>query len=195
MHPKWDMRATRQFAIAVLVTAIGVGAAFSQQSRSKADSRETSEGHATGRVYPLTDDDRLSLIAAALDARVRGDERDCSHLVHAIYEQAGFNYSYAPSSDLYAGTEDFQRVKKPEPGDLVVWRGHVGIVIKPSQHVFFSFLSNGPGIDDYTSSYWKHRGKPRFYRYVKASMGTHRSPQLLRAKRIPGPTPDPEDER
>lgn len=194
MHPKWDMRAARPFAIAVLLTTVGVGAA-AQQSRGRADSNETSDVHASGHNHPLTDDDRLSLIAAALDARVQRQESDCSHLVHAIYEEAGFTYSYAPSSDLYAGTEDFQRVKKPEPGDLVVWRGHVGIVIKPSQHVFFSFLSNGPGIDDYTSSYWKHRGKPRFYRYVRPSTSPHRSPQLLRTNRVHRPTSDSEDDR
>lgn len=194
MHPKWDMRAARPFAIAVLLATVGVCAA-AQQSRSRADSNERSEVHATGHNYPLTDDDRLSLIAAALDARVQRQESDCSHLVHAIYEDAGFRYSYAPSSELYAGTEDFQRVKKPEPGDLVVWRGHVGIVIKPSQHVFFSFLSNGPGIDDYTSSYWKHRGKPRFYRYVKSSFGNQRSPQLLRTNRVHRPTSDSDDDR
>jgi cell wall-associated NlpC family hydrolase len=116
----------------------------------------------------LNDDDRLSLIAAALDARVRRDsEHDCSHLVHAIYEQAGFPYSYAPSSDLYAGVEGFQRVKQPEAGDLIVWRGHAGIVVQPSKHIFFSFMSSGPGTDDYQSPYWKGRGRPRFYRYVK----------------------------
>src|SRR5207248_2413863 len=71
----------------------------------------------------LNQDDRLSLIAAALDARVRrNSEHDCSHLVHAIYQRAGLPYAYAPSSDLYAGAEGFQRVKQPEPGDLVVWR-------------------------------------------------------------------------
>ena len=38
----------------------------------------------------LTQDDRLSLIVAALDARVRQSSTpDCSHLVHAIYERAG----------------------------------------------------------------------------------------------------------
>lgn len=114
----------------------------------------------------LTPDDRLSIIAAALDARVRHSQRDCSHLVHAIYEQAGFPYGYAPSSELYAGAESFQRVKQPKPGDLVVWRGHVGIVIKPSQHIFFSLMRSGPGVDDYESDYWKTRGRPRFYRYA-----------------------------
>jgi hypothetical protein len=120
------------------------------------------------RDLQLNDDDRLSLIAAALDARVRRDsEHDCSHLVHAIYDQAGFPYAYAPSSDLYAGVDGFQRVKQPEPGDLIVWRGHAGIVVQPSKHIFFSFMSSGPGTDDYQSPYWKHRGHPRFYRYVK----------------------------
>ena len=190
MHPKWDMRAARQLAMAALLTTIGVSVALPQQSRGK-----TAESQCAHRDRPLTDDDRLSLIAAALDTRVRSDESDCSHLVHAIYEEAGFTYSYAPSSELYAGVEDFQRVKKPEPGDLVVWRGHVGIVIKPSQHVFFSFLSNGPGVDDYTSSYWKHRGKPRFYRYVRASTGPHRSPQLLRTNRVHRSTSYLDDDR
>ena len=116
----------------------------------------------------LNDDERLSVMAAALDSRIpRFRERDCSHLVHAIYQKAGFPYSYVSSDDLYDGVEGFQRVSEPEPGDLVVWRGHAGIVIRPSRHVFFSFLHAGPGIDDYTSRYWRGRGQPRFYRYVK----------------------------
>ena len=110
-------------------------------------------------------DDRLSVLAAALDRHVRRtSEPDCSHLVHAIYEHAGFPYAYAPSDDIYAGIDGFERVKQPEAGDLIVWRGHVGIVIKPSTHIFFSFMSSGPGTDDYEAPYWKHRGKPRFYR-------------------------------
>ena len=67
----------------------------------------------------LTPDDRLALIAAALDARDRQDSvRDCSHLVHAIYEQAGFAYAYASSTDLYSGVEGFQRTTRPQP---VIW--------------------------------------------------------------------------
>ena len=121
-------------------------------------------------------DDRLSLMAAALrypSTNARGGlgpERDCSHLVHAIYEQAGLGYSYAPSSEIYAGAEGFERVKKPQPGDLIVWRGHVGIVIQPSQHIFFSDMRSGPGTDDYESPYWKSRGRPRFYRYMKEDL-------------------------
>jgi hypothetical protein len=121
-----------------------------------------------GSVRTLSKDDRSSVIAIALHSqRVRPAGRDCSHLVHAIYEHAGFPYTYADSEDIYSGVEGFRRVSKPEPADLVVWHGHVGIVIRPSGHQFFSFLSTGPGIDDYRSRYWKGRGQPRFYRYVK----------------------------
>jgi len=116
----------------------------------------------------LSHDDRLALISAALDSKVRRySERDCSHLVQAIYERAGLPYAYASSDDLYGGVEGFQRVSRPQPGDLVVWRGHAGIVIRPSRHLFFSLLSGGPGIDDYKTPYWKRRGRARFYRYVK----------------------------
>jgi NlpC/P60 family len=67
---------------------------------------------------------------AALDSSIhRGPQRDCSHIVHAVYDRAGFHYPYASSSDLYVGTHEFQRVTHPQGGDLVVWRGHVGIVV------------------------------------------------------------------
>ena len=116
----------------------------------------------------LSPDDGLSVIAAALDARVQATrQRDCSHLVHAIYLRAGFPYPYASSSDLYTGGDDFQRVTRPQPGDLVVWPGHVGIVVNPAQRVFFSRLRRGPGVDAYDARYWKERGQARFYRYIK----------------------------
>jgi cell wall-associated NlpC family hydrolase len=116
----------------------------------------------------LTADDGLSILAAALDSRPRvRSENDCSHLAHAIYQRAGFPYTYASSSDLFDGIVSFERVSHAQPGDLIVWRGHVGIVVKPSRHIFFSLMSSGPGIDDWESSYWRARGHARFYRYVK----------------------------
>jgi cell wall-associated NlpC family hydrolase len=116
----------------------------------------------------LTRDDGQAIVATALDRYARmSRSRDCSHLVHAIYDRAGFPYAYASSTDLYRGTDDFQRVKHPQPGDLVVWRGHVGIVVNPAHRVFYSFLRHGPGIDAYDAQYWKRRGPVRFYRYIK----------------------------
>jgi len=142
------------------------GAAQTVRPLQPVKSGTTSGSRAQNRT--LSKDDRSSVVAVALHSkRVRPAGRDCSHLVHAIYEHAGFPYTYADSEDLYAGVEGFRRVSKPEPADLVVWHGHVGIVILPSGHQFFSFLSTGPGIDDYRSRYWRGRGQPRFYRYVK----------------------------
>jgi NlpC/P60 family len=122
----------------------------------------------------ITADDGLAIIAAALDSRVRLiAKRDCSHLVNAIYVRAGFPYTYVRSSDLYRGAIEFQRVTDPQPGDLVVWRGHVGIVVYPAQHIFFSAMRSGLGIDSYDAPYWKRRGQARFYRYMKLTFVTN----------------------
>jgi cell wall-associated NlpC family hydrolase len=123
----------------------------------------------TSRYRTLSKNDRSAVVAVALHSKkARIDGRDCSHLVHSIYQNAGFPYDYGDSEDLYDGMKGFQRVAQPEPADLVVWHGHVGIVIRPQRHQFFSMLSSGPGVDDYRSHYWKTRGQPRFYRYVKS---------------------------
>jgi cell wall-associated NlpC family hydrolase len=141
-----------------------------RQAGTQGTTRQAASGNrARSTVRTLTADDGLAVISAALDPKVRRySGHDCSHLVHAIYERAGFRYAYSSSDDLYAGVERFQRVTHPQPGDLVVWRGHAGIVVRPSRHVFFSFKSAGPGIDDYESPYWTSRGQARFYRYVKS---------------------------
>jgi NlpC/P60 family protein len=98
-----------------------------------------------------------------------GRTEDCSHFVHDLYEQAGYPYPYASSRDLYLGTENFVRVRAPHPGDLIVWRGHVGIVLDPHEHSFFSSVNSGPRTEYYDSAYWHARGIPRFYRYLTDS--------------------------
>jgi cell wall-associated NlpC family hydrolase len=148
------------------LTLIGLALCVPAHSQPHKDRKSASLNHIAAPVS-LSADEGVSVIAAALDAHVKTSrQRDCSHLVQAIYNQAGFPYAYASSSDLYAGTDDFLRVTHPQPGDLVVWPGHVGIVVNPAQHVFYSRLRHGPGIDDYDSDYWQTRGDARFYRYV-----------------------------
>ena len=121
----------------------------------------------------VSSDQGLSIIGAALESRERTDSNaDCSNLVHAIYERAGFTYSYSNSSELYQGIKEFRRVLHPQPGDLVGWRGHVGIVISPVQHSFFSAMRSGRGVEFYDSPYWQARGRPRFFRYLKAASRT-----------------------
>src|SRR5579859_168607 len=94
---------------------------------------------------------------------------DCSHLVHKLYEQAGHPYPYASSLDLYRGSGPFLRVRYAHPGDLVVWRGHVGIVVNPREHSFFSTTSSGARTENYRSAYWRGRGYPHFFRYLTKS--------------------------
>lgn len=159
--------------IAALLCGVGLCVSWAQEGPRQSGLSSTVRQGANGTRGRKTDrtlspDDRLAVIAAALDSKLHlYSERDCSHLVHTIYERAGLPYTYASSTDLYVGVERFQRVAQPQPGDLVVWRGHVGIVIRPSRHVFFSFMHGGPGIDDYEAPYWTSRGRARFYRYVK----------------------------
>jgi hypothetical protein len=156
------------FAQALCAFSIDQPAGETTASRAAAKSvKGASRTHArTQRL--LTPDDGLAVISAALDTqRHFASNRDCSHLVHAIYDRAGFPYVYATSDDLYDGVTSFRRVFHPQTGDLIVWHGHVGIVVRPSHHVFFSFLRKGPKTDNYRSAYWTGRGEPRFYRYLK----------------------------
>ena len=177
------MRFSAKTAGALTLCGFALSASFAQPQTQAAQNSDAVKQvhqeqirheHSSRRPAPviLSADDGLSVIAAALDARVKASRQpDCSHLVHAIYLQAGFPYPYASSSDLYDGTDEFQRVTRPQPGDLVVWPGHVGIVVNPAQRAFFSRLRRGPGIDAYDAQYWKQRGQARFYRYVKQVPG------------------------
>jgi NlpC/P60 family len=144
----------------------------------------------------LSGDDGLAILGAALEGRYKAESRsDCSHLVHAIYEKAGFPYKYQRSSDLYAGVEEFHRVTQPQPGDLIVWPGHAGIVVSPTQHTFYSSLRSGFGMQPYDSVYWKGRGRPHFFRYVKAGpqtvLAVKRTPALKPSPALPAPKPMP----
>lgn len=106
------------------------------------------------------------LVDYALQAGARLTRQpDCSHLVHLIYSHAGLNYSYQPSRALYAGVEDFERVTRPQPGDLIVWRGHVGIVVSPREKTFFSSVRSGIITESWKEAQWLRRGRPRFLRY------------------------------
>jgi len=147
----------------------GASSAQLKSDNSEADHRAIREFAEPMTPWLLNSDEGLAIIGAALESRHTDSNADCSTLVHAIYERAGFAYSYANSSELYAGIKAFRQVKRPQPGDLVVWRGHVGIVISPVQHSFFSAMRSGRGVEFYDSPYWKARGQPRFFRYLRAA--------------------------
>ncbi|SRR5216683_340777 len=101
-----------------------------------------------------------------LGAQLQSTNFDCSHLVHSLYERVGLHYQYATSHTLYRGVEEFQRVLQPISGDVVVWRGHMGIVVDPAKHSFLSALRTHVKTSSYISGYWRHRGPPRFFRFA-----------------------------
>jgi len=138
----------------------------------------------------LTRNEGLAIVQTISDhhqsLRGKRAKPDCSHLVNDIYGLAGFPYPYAKSADLYRGHPSFVRVSVPQPGDLIVWRGHVGLVLDPRQHFFYSSLRSGLDTEDYTSAYWRRWGTPHFYRYRAAS-----DDSILTARRTAPPN-DPE---
>jgi NlpC/P60 family len=188
-------------AVLFLILWGGVsGATSAQQSvRKHEDPDAVARKNANQRQGPfvaplLSPDDGLAVLAAALQAHAQADlMRDCSHLVNGIYARAGFPYPYVQSSNLYTGTREFWRVVRPQPGDLVVWPGHVGIVINPVQHSFYSALRSGFGVADYDSTYWRRRGQARFYRYIKGFSITDRTTNEQSASlTVSGSQVDPE---
>src|SRR5216684_8597475 len=114
--------------------------------------------------------------------------QDCSHLVHQVYLAAGYEYPYASSFDIYAGNENFGRVKTPQAGDVVAWPGHVGIVVDPLQHSFYSLVSTGLEAQDYAGPYWRSRGRPRFYRYKVEDSGSQTTAKAAATPVVPNST-------
>ena len=178
--------------VALLLCLAVIPAALAQQKQGgsngayRANRDDPGPQYKTTASRPLTLDEGLAILNAALDSRHnKSFSSDCSHFVHGLYERAGFPYGYAPSSDLYAGIDEFRRVANPQPGDLAVWPGHAGIVVNPVQHSFFSLLRSGPGVDSYDAPYWKQRGRPRFFRYAKAGSSGAPSTSLRTASLNP----------
>ncbi len=143
---------------------------FEQTGQVEADGEDGNSScrDAGCTASPSSDRSDSAIVRIALNSQPRiGHLLDCSHFVHSVYERAGLPYPYASSSDLYLGINNFRRVSSPHAGDLAVWRGHVGIVVDPAERSFLSILRVGPSIDYYDSRYWKRRGKPHFFQYVK----------------------------
>jgi len=140
------------------------------------------------RLLSVEEGQTIANAARDQDQRTRG-ARDCSHLVHQAYLHAGFEYPYASSFELYTGDENFERVRHPQPGDLIVWPGHVGVVLEPLAHSFYSLVSTGPEAQNYEGAYWKSRGRPRFYRYKIENA------EILTASKGPAPVKAPNSTR
>src|SRR5437879_5670374 len=174
---EWKWKAVYKLMLAACVASgcLLVGAPAKAQVASV-----TQGATPNSRLLSVEEGRTIADAARDQDQRTRG-ARDCSHLVHQAYLNAGFEYPYASSFELYTGDENFERVRHPQPGDLIVWPGHVGIVLEPLAHSFYSLVSTGLEAQNYEGPYWKSRGRPRFYRYKVESA------EVLTAVKGPAP--------
>ncbi len=144
-------------ALGCLLTS---NAAFCEQKAAIVDTVEQRGGRL------LTRAEGVALVDRALEHSASSPQLDCSHLVHQMLTATGLAYPYATSHEIFAGIPQFRRVHSAQPGDLIVWPGHVGLVVDTQRSEFLSSRGSGVGTDNYSSEYWQARGRPRFYRYV-----------------------------
>jgi hypothetical protein len=157
----FNWRAARILALMACLAGACLGAGSLAQAQGTSASQDSGSN---SRLLTAKEGRAIVDAAREQDRAARGAQ-DCSHLVHQTYLSAGFDYPYASSFELYAGNENFERVKYSQPGDLIVWPGHAGIVVDPLHHSFYSLVSTGLEAQNYEGSYWRSRGRPRFYRY------------------------------
>src|SRR5713226_9013087 len=183
---EFNWRVARGIALAVCLAGWIAGSSPARAQAAppalvKPQAASTQQGSAPTFRLLNTKQGRSIVDAARDQEQTARDPQDCSHLVHQAYLEAGFEYPYANSFELYAGDENFLRVRHPRAGDLIVWPGHVGIVLDPIEHSFYSLVRTGLEAQDYLGTYWKARGRPRFYRYKVEKA------EILTAVRTPAP--------
>lgn len=174
MFRPWQKAALYMFILATLVCGMN-NRLVAQESYSRQPAQTvvlqpsgSVSGHSGTDIFDLSQLDSFDpkSLLLFMGTQIHETELDCSHFVQFLYEQAGLYYDYMPSRVLYTGIKEFKRVLHPRAGDLIVWKGHVGIVVDPKQKTFLSSLNSGVKESSYESNYWKRRGQPRFLRYV-----------------------------
>jgi len=170
------MRLSLKFALAVLSPCFALAASPVAQSQAGVDYGDTV-------LVSAEQGQAVADFAMQSGPRVR-PKPDCSHLVHLLYARAGLIYPYEDSRVLYRGVNDFERVKTPQPGDLAVWLGHVGIVLSPEEKTFLSSVRSGIITESWIAPHWARRGRPHFFRY---RIGPAANLELLAAIMSDGP--------
>ena len=190
LKTKFGWKPARGLRAAVCLALAGFAGTYVGQSQSHIQGVSASRASEPSFRLLTAEEGRVIVAAVLNQDRPTLDAQDCSHLVHQLYRSAGFEYPYASSFDIYAGNENFHRVRNPQPGDLVAWPGHVGIVLDPREHRFYSLVSTGLEAQNYEGSYWRSRGRPRFYRYKVEQSGILTASKVLlpsRASKSPKP--------
>ena len=103
---------------------------------------------------------------------------DCSHFVYQVFNGARLKNAEAAklpapqimdyrSTSTIEASNVFIAVSIPQPTDLVLWDGHVGIVVDPAAGTFVGAqTSTGVAEANYLTGYWKDRGVKKFLRFA-----------------------------
>src|SRR5437899_5104676 len=174
---EWKSRAVRKglFAACVASGCLLAGAP------AKSQVVPTTEASAPNFRLLNVEEGRTIAEAARDQAQPRRGGGDGSDPVHQGDLDAGVEYPDASAFELYSGDENLERVRHPQPGEVIVWPGHVGIVLEPLARSFYSLVSTGPEAQNYEGPYWQSRARPRFYRYNVDSA------EILTAAKTPTP--------
>jgi cell wall-associated NlpC family hydrolase len=86
------------------------------------------------------------------------DELDCSHFVWRVFKRFVPRLPYL-STDAFLGSQFFEPLSDPpRPPDLVLWEGHVAILVNPEAGSFIgSQSSTGVAIATFQNPYWHER--------------------------------------
>jgi lipoprotein Spr len=101
---------------------------------------------------------------------------DCSHFVYQVLNAArtrvAADGSFSTQLVDYRSTSAMENsgvwlpTQLPQPGDLVMWDGHVGVVLDPAAGRFIGAqTSTGVNEASYATGYWSQRSGRRFLRY------------------------------
>jgi cell wall-associated NlpC family hydrolase len=99
---------------------------------------------------------------------------DCSGFVrrvfHEVFPIAGLLARDDLSVATFAIVDLFVDIDSPASGDIVLWTGHIGIVVDPTKRTFIGAqTSTGVAVASYASGYWaSHNGGPKKFRKWKS---------------------------
>src|SRR5256885_17063175 len=102
-------RVARSFALVAYLA----GCCMAAGSPAKAQATSASQGSGSSPRLLSAEGGRAIVDAVQDQDQPRRGVQDCSHLVHQMYFNAGFEYPYASSFELYAGNELAYGYSKP----------------------------------------------------------------------------------
>lgn len=101
--------------------------------------------------------EKLKYVYGSTAINKNGMSTDCSAFTqHVMKRAAGLDIPRTSAEQKNAGTGVDK--SQAQAGDLVVWKGHVGLVIDSNKNMIDAGSNNVPKIRSYETDYWRSRG-------------------------------------